>query len=577
VAVVLLPTTASAFTQTAVDATDAPSGPQGRTDLRSISWSVGTATTVVTVAVDESRFGAGALATIGVHVLIDANRDGIADAEVTAARAADGVAIDMALRTLQGVSSTTACQELAGVVSSSATVTSTVASGRETFAFSFQSSGLADGLSSFRWAAVGQSPGETAPTGPWDYLPDSANPDATAANPGDRRCGATKTGLRAVMASTVQDPTSVYTPVTPTRRLDTRTGTGGPATAFGAGETRSVAMTGGTVPADATAAVVNVTVTSPSADGYLTVFPGGVSRPLASSINFRGGETIANLVTVGLGPTGALAIYNDAGTTDVIADIVGFYRAPTGDRYTATQPSRVLDTRTGVGGSTSAWAPGEMREVGVATGGVPADATAVVVNVTVTETTAASYLTVYPAGVPRPLASNVNWTAGTTIPNLVIVGLGTGSHAGKIGVYNDAGTAHVLADVVGWYRPGTSGARFRAVTPTRLLDTRSTTALASQETRGLVVRGPPTAIPSGATAVVMNVTATEPSVGGYLSVFPGGTSRPSSSNLNFRPRETIANLVIVGVGTTGAGLNRASLYNDAGSTHVIADVVGYMI
>ena len=431
-AAVLFPTAALAYTSTAADPTDAPTGPQGRTDLRSIAWDVGPSSTTLTVGIDESRVGGTSLATIGVHVLIDADRNGLADAEVAAGRAADGTSVDVTLRRLDGATSTNQCQDLSGTVVSSGTVASSFATGRETFAFSFATSTLAGDLSVFRWAALGQSPGATVATGPWDYMPDEANPDPAAANPGDRRCGATKTGIRAVMASTVQDPTSVYTAITPSRRLDTRTGAGGPAAPFGVGEIRSATMTGGAVPGDATAVVVNVTVTNPSVGGYLTVFPAGVARPLASSLNFGRGVTVANLVTVGLGTDGALAVYNDAGTTEVIADVVGYYRVPAGSRYTAAVPSRVLDTRSGVGGSTAAWAPGEAREVGVAAAGVPADATAVAVNVTVTETTAPSYLTVYPAGVARPLASSLNWGPGETIPNLVVVGIGTGAHAGKI-------------------------------------------------------------------------------------------------------------------------------------------------
>jgi hypothetical protein len=72
----------------------------------------------------------------------------------------------------------------------------------------------------------------------------------------------------------------------------------------------------------------------------------------------------------------------------------------------------------------------------------------VVLNVTVTNTTAASFLTVYPSDAPRPTASDLNWTAGLTVPNLVVVKLGAD---GKIALYNLAGSTDVIADVVGWY------------------------------------------------------------------------------------------------------------------------------
>ena len=80
---------------------------------------------------------------------------------------------------------------------------------------------------------------------------------------------------------------------------------------------------------------------------------------------------------------------------------------------------------------------------------VPAGATAVVLNVTVTDTTATSHLTVFPAGRSRPTISDLNWTAGRTVPNMVVATVGTG---GQIDVANYAGSTDVLVDVVGWFQ-----------------------------------------------------------------------------------------------------------------------------
>jgi hypothetical protein len=79
---------------------------------------------------------------------------------------------------------------------------------------------------------------------------------------------------------------------------------------------------------------------------------------------------------------------------------------------------------------------------------MPSNATAVVLNVTATETTAPSFLTVWPAGEARPTASNLNWVAGQTVPNLVTAKLGQG---GRLSIYNLAGTVDVIADVAGYY------------------------------------------------------------------------------------------------------------------------------
>ena len=61
--------------------------------------------------------------------------------------------------------------------------------------------------------------------------------------------------------------------------------------------------------------VLNVTVTEPSMQSYLTVFPLGESRPLASNLSFSGGQTIPNLVVAKLGADGKVAFYNNIGQT----------------------------------------------------------------------------------------------------------------------------------------------------------------------------------------------------------------------------------------------------------------------
>jgi hypothetical protein len=88
--------------------------------------------------------------------------------------------------------------------------------------------------------------------------------------------------------------------------------------------------------------------------------------------------------------------------------------------------------------------------------GVPTSTTAAVLNVAVTGTTASSFLSVWPQGIARPTASDLNWVAGETIPNLVIATLpSTGPDAGSgfISLYNLAGNADAIVDVEGYYVP----------------------------------------------------------------------------------------------------------------------------
>ena len=124
-----------------------------------------------------------------------------------------------------------------------------------------------------------------------------------------------------------------------------------------------------------------------------------------------------------------------------------------GARYNPLTPSRILDTRFGNGAPAAMVGPGATLELQVTgRGGVPASGvSAVVMNVTVTQPTAASYLTAFPTGEVLPLAANLNFVAGQTVPNLVVAKVGAG---GKVSLYNAAGGVHVIADVAGWYDAG---------------------------------------------------------------------------------------------------------------------------
>ncbi len=137
----------------------------------------------------------------------------------------------------------------------------------------------------------------------------------------------------------------------------------------------------------------------------------------------------------------------------MVADVVGWYSddsATSGARYHPLSPARILDTREGNGARQVKVGQGQTIALQVTgRGNVPASGvSAVVMNVTVTEPTAPSVLTVWPAGESVPKASNLNYVAGQTVPNLVVVKVGTG---GKVNLRNVSGSTHVVADVVGWY------------------------------------------------------------------------------------------------------------------------------
>jgi hypothetical protein len=193
--------------------------------------------------------------------------------------------------------------------------------------------------------------------------------------------------------------------------------------------------------------VLNVTVTDTTAPGFITVYP-GVSRPTASNLNFVAGQTVPNLVVVPVGPDGNVEFYNGStATVQLVADGSGYF--PTGTFGTLT-PARNMGTRSNLGASGPV-APGSTVSLPVlGHGGVPtAGVSAVVLNVTVTDTFAPGYITVYPDGVSQPLASNLNFVAGQTVPNLVIAPVGAD---GSVDFYNgSSNTVQVVADVSGYF------------------------------------------------------------------------------------------------------------------------------
>ena len=122
-------------------------------------------------------------------------------------------------------------------------------------------------------------------------------------------------------------PGARYNSLSPARILDTREGNGAPAAPLGSGKTLDLQVTGrGGVPSSGVSAVVlNVTVTEPSAGGFLTAFPTGEARPNASNLNFTAGQTVPNLVVAKLGAGGKASLYNPFGSVQVIADVAGWY------------------------------------------------------------------------------------------------------------------------------------------------------------------------------------------------------------------------------------------------------------
>ncbi len=376
-----------------------------------------------------------------------------------------------------------------------------------------------------------------------------------------------------------------FVPVSPARLLDTRTGVGAPGPVK-AGSTIHLQVAGrGGVPATGVAAVVlNLTVTAPSRAGYVTAYPDGTVRPTASNLNYVTNQTVADLVTVKVRTNGKVALATtSAGQAQLIADVSGYYAdgavtEPGG--FVPVDPARVLDTRTGVGATGPVPAHGTVHLQVAGRGGVPVTgASAVVVTVTVADPAGAGYLTAYPDGTARPTTSSLNFTAHQSVPNLVTVTLGA---TGKIALTNSStGTIRLVADLAGYYLAGTATANgmFVPVAPQRLVDTRSGSGATGPVSAGGTIPVPTGALPAsdpsaGVAAVVLNVTVTQPRSAGYLTAYPGATSRPVASTLNFAAGQTLANMAVISVGTDGTVVvtNRSG-----GTAQIVVDVTGFMV
>ena len=375
-----------------------------------------------------------------------------------------------------------------------------------------------------------------------------------------------------------------FAPVLPARLLETRPGgmtidglsnnTG--FVDIGTVTELPVAGRGG-VPADASAAALNVTVTEPAAAGFVTIYPCGSERPTASNVNFSAGQTIPNAVVTKIGTGGKVCLFNSQ-PTHLVVDVNGFFSA--GTDYAPIVPARILETRWG--GSTIDSRFNDVGSVAINTvtelpvagrAGLPADASSAVLNVTVTGPAAAGFVTVYPCGSERPTASSVNFAAGQTIANAVLTKVGSG---GKVCLFNSQPT-DLVVDVNGYYGPVSA---YVPLVPARLLETRTggSTVDGSYNGTGLVALGSVNelavggrgGVPGSAAGVVLNVTVTEPAADGFVTVYACGSDRPTASNLNFAAGQTIANAVATKVGAGG----KVCLFSSQ-ATHLVVDVAGF--
>ena len=389
-----------------------------------------------------------------------------------------------------------------------------------------------------------------------------------------------------------------FTPLSsPVRIVDTRVGAADPPIYAGdtlcAGGALTIDIPSADVPSGAGAIVAQLSAVTPSAGGFLSIFPAGTANPGTSNVNFTTGQDVGNLATVGLGTdplngSQAVTVFNGpaGGTgpdTDVTLDLYGYYApqsASSGAAYTALTPARIFDTRPGSsepGQGATLTNGGSVQVPVTGVGGVPSSGvSAIVVNIGITNTSAPSFIQGYPTGSPPSSSTptvDQNWVAGETLSTKAIIGVGAG---GSITLANHDANVDVVVDVDGYFGiPGASGPLFNVLpSPVRLADTRPG-GVAGNASDTVAVAGTQ-GVPSSATAGVLDVVDIATS-GNFLTVYPAGQSVPFAADVNYVPGDTDTIVANAAYGTVGSG-GAVGIYNGPATTtraDVVVDEFGY--
>jgi hypothetical protein len=230
--------------------------------------------------------------------------------------------------------------------------------------------------------------------------------------------------------------------------------------------------------------------------------------------------------------------------------------------FLAVDPVRLLDTRI-AGQSSPRLSKNGLAVLDLHPSGIPTGATAVAFNVTTVDTDSNGFVRVYPCSLPEPATSNVNQVVGRTQTNAAIVPIGSGTIC-----FRSSSAVDLVVDLNGWLTTS-SDVGLQPVTSTRLVDTRSGLGGNRRLHPGQMIQVPVVDPASPATAVSLNVTAVDPSLAGYVTVWPCGAAQPNVSNLNPEPLITQPNLVNVRVGSGGT----VCLYSSE-ETDLVVDLLG---
>ena len=357
---------------------------------------------------------------------------------------------------------------------------------------------------------------------------------------------------------------SGYTPITPFRFADSRSNQR--VTRLAAQTPVRLQISGqADLGADITAVSANFTAVGATQPGFLTVYDCSASVPEVSTLNYMAGGAVGNQAVTPLDPTGGLCLYAHT-NTDIIVDINGTFAAGGTQLFNPVAPSRILDTRRSIKITPNAPLRISATQPGT---GVPATAAAVALSVVATAPDTAGFLRITPCNTGSGV-SNLNFDAGQTIANSVIVNTATG---GDICIETHTPT-HVIVDINGYF--AAAGYRYQALRPTRVFDTRR--AMWAGDPRfadgawsvwKLAATG---GIPANAKAVSVNLTSVSSPQAGYLTAWDCST-RQETSTVNYDPsRGATGNGAMLKLSDTGELCVFAHR-----ATHVLLDINGVWI
>jgi hypothetical protein len=327
------------------------------------------------------------------------------------------------------------------------------------------------------------------------------------------------------------------------------------------------------VPDGAQAISANFTATNAAAAGFLTAWNCSTDRPVVSTLNYNAGDTVPNGASVPLDSTGGVCVYSSA-NSDLLVDVNGYYGSGDGGKFAPVAPTRLMDSRIGLGVS-DRLAGGSvvpLQVTGVA--GVPTGASAVALNVTSVSPSMAGFVTVYPCDGPRPVVSSLNPVPGSAKPNVVITPVAAN---GTICLYTLT-DVDLIVDITG-YLVSNANLKFTSTTPFRLTDTRDRNRPELNDGTGgnpvgtgqmltIQVAGQ-RGVSADAKAISANFTVIGSATSGFLTAWPCG-QQPATSTVNYGIGNAVANGAQMPLSASG----QLCVYV-SNTVHVIVDINGW--